>query len=67
MGGMGLPCGLLNTIITIVKLVAAMGVFYALPKLQAKMSVLSTYRQISVAFPGTVSYTHLTLPTKRIV
>jgi hypothetical protein len=52
MGGMGLPCGMLNTIITVVKLVAAMGVFYALPKLQAKVSVLSTYRQISVAFPG---------------
>ncbi|CAD0091943.1 unnamed protein product [Aureobasidium vineae] len=52
MGGMGLPCGLLNTIITIVKLVAAMGVFYALPKLSAKMSVLSTYRQISAVFPG---------------
>jgi hypothetical protein len=52
MGGMGLPCGLLNTIITIVKLVAAMGVYHTLPKLQAKVSVLSTYRQISVAFPG---------------
>jgi len=52
MGGMGLPCGLLNTIITIVKLVAAMGVCYALPKIQAKVAVLSTYRQISVAFPG---------------
>ncbi|KAI4749916.1 MFS general substrate transporter, partial [Aureobasidium sp. EXF-8845] len=52
MGGMGLPCGLLNTIITIVKLVAAMGVYYTLPKFQAKVSVLSTYRQISIAFPG---------------
>ncbi|KAK6002726.1 hypothetical protein QM012_001476 [Aureobasidium pullulans] len=51
-GGMGLPCGLLNTIITIVKIVAAMGVFYALPKFPARMSVLSTYRQISVAFPA---------------
>ncbi|KAI4720007.1 MFS general substrate transporter [Aureobasidium sp. EXF-10727] len=52
MGGMGLPCGLLNTIITIVKLVAAMGVFYALPKLSAKAPVSSTYRQISAVFPG---------------
>jgi hypothetical protein len=52
MGGMGLPCGLLNTIITIVKLVAAMGVYYTLPKFQAKVSVLSTYRQISIVFPG---------------
>ena len=52
MGGMGLPCGLLNTIITIVKIVAAVGVFYALPKFSTKFSVLSTYRQISIAFPA---------------
>lgn len=51
-GGMGLPCGLLNTIITVVKIVAAVGVFYALPKFSAKVSVLSTYRQISVGFPA---------------
>ncbi|KAG9791145.1 MFS general substrate transporter, partial [Aureobasidium melanogenum] len=51
-GGMGLPCGLLNTIITIVKIVAAMGVFYALPRFSAKVSALSAYRQISVAFPA---------------
>lgn len=50
--GMGLPCGLLNTIITIVKAVAAASVFYALPKLSKPFDVLSVYRKISTAFPG---------------
>ncbi|THY89740.1 MFS general substrate transporter [Aureobasidium pullulans] len=50
-GGMDLPCGLLNTIITIVKAVAAVGVFYALPKFSAQLDILSVYRKISSAFP----------------
>ncbi|KAI5249530.1 MFS general substrate transporter [Aureobasidium subglaciale] len=52
MGGMGLPCGLLNTVVTIVKAIAAIGVFYTLPKYTAKLDVLATYRQVSVAFPA---------------
>lgn len=52
MGGMGLPCGFLDTIITIVKAISALGVFYAIPKYSKKVDGLSLYRQISIAFPG---------------
>lgn len=50
-GGLGIPCAWLTSVVTIVKIVAAIRILHFVPLVVSKIGLLPVYRRISVVFP----------------
>ncbi|KAM0714949.1 hypothetical protein Q7P37_009414 [Cladosporium fusiforme] len=50
-GGLGIPCAWLTTVVTIVKIVAAVRILHLVPLIVNKVGILPVYRRISAVFP----------------
>jgi MFS family permease len=50
-GGLGIPCAWLTSVVTIVKIVAAIRILHFVPFVVSKVGLLPVYRRISVIFP----------------
>lgn len=50
-GGLGIPCAWLTTVVTVVKIVAAVRILHFVPLIVNKVGILPVYRRISAVFP----------------
>jgi hypothetical protein len=50
-GGLGIPCAWLTSVVTIVKIMAAIRILHFVPFVVSKIGLLPVYRRISVVFP----------------
>jgi MFS family permease len=50
-GGLGIPCAWLTSVVTIVKIVAAIRILHFVPFVVSRIGLLPVYRRISVIFP----------------
>jgi MFS family permease len=50
-GGLGIPCAWLTSVVTIVKIVAAIRILHFVPSVVNKTGLLPVYRRISAVFP----------------
>lgn len=50
-GGLGIPCAWLSTVVTVVKILAAVRILHFVPFLVSKVGLLPVYRRISAVFP----------------
>jgi hypothetical protein len=50
-GGLGIPCAWLTSVVTIVKIVAAIRILHFVPSIVNKTGLLPVYRRISAVFP----------------
>ncbi|KAF1839914.1 MFS general substrate transporter [Cucurbitaria berberidis CBS 394.84] len=51
-GGMGIPCDWLSIVVLVVRGIAAVAIFYAIPFAMEKYGVLNLYRSVSLLFPA---------------
>jgi hypothetical protein len=58
-GGMGIACDWLSVVVFLVRGIAALTVFYAIPLAMEKYGLLKLYRSISLLFPATYVLTPL--------
>lgn len=50
-GGLGIPCAWLTTVVTVVKIIAAIRILHFVPFVVSKIGLLPVYRRISAVFP----------------
>lgn len=50
-GGLGIPCAWVSTVVTVVKILAALRILHFVPFLVSKVGLLPVYRRISAVFP----------------
>lgn len=50
-GGLGIPCAWLTSVVTIVKILAAIRILHFVPLVVSKAGLLPVYRRISIIFP----------------